>query len=69
MTTSERAIELAAEGRSEELTPIERDRVPASELIETYELDEFVERARNRHGPAEPRDGAPAPDERKRSLP
>ena len=52
----ERAIELAAAGRSEELTEIDDMRVPASELIETYHLDEFVERART--GSAEPPDAS-----------
>jgi hypothetical protein len=47
----ERAIELAAEGRSDELTEIEGARVPVSELIDTYLLEEFVEEARSGGGP------------------
>jgi hypothetical protein len=59
----ERAIELAAEDRRDELTEIERSRVPVSELIETYDLEEFVERARGRRGPAETLDdGITDPD-------
>ena len=54
----ERAIELAADGRRDELTEIERHRVPASELIETYDLEEFAERADERRGPAGPRDAS-----------
>jgi hypothetical protein len=54
----ERAIELAAAGRNDELTPIERDRVRASELIETYDLEEFVGRAQDRDGSAGPSDAS-----------
>jgi hypothetical protein len=51
----DRAIELAAAGETNSLTELDRERVPVAEVIETYDLDEFVERERS-GGPAGPPD-------------
>jgi hypothetical protein len=41
----EKAIELAAEGKDEELTDLDCRRYPVRELIEHYQLEELVEAA------------------------
>lgn len=49
----DRAIELAAAGEADALTELDRKVIPVAEVIETYDLEEFVELARS-DGSAEP---------------
>lgn len=48
----ERAIELAAVGRDDELIEVDCRRRRAGEVIEAWELEEFVERAQRGSRPA-----------------